>query len=68
MTQELGKELKRFGIRVNSVAPGGMITPGGLTNGPVRSLSPEQQKELTAEMRAAIPADIPTADSVAIVV
>ena len=42
MTYEIAKELKRYGIMVNSVAPGGMMTPGGLTNGPVRSLSPEK--------------------------
>ncbi|QNM06781.1 SDR family NAD(P)-dependent oxidoreductase [Qiania dongpingensis] len=68
MTQELGKELKRFGIMVNTVAPGGMKTPGCLTNGPVRTLSPEKQKEIGIEMRAATLAEVPTADSVAIVI
>ena len=47
MTQELAKELKRFGIMVNSVAPGGMMTPGGMTNGPVRTLPPEKRRSFT---------------------
>lgn len=68
MTQELGKELKRFGIMVNSVAPGAMMTPGCLTNGVVRGLSPEQQAEMGAELHAATVAEVPSADSVAIVV
>ncbi len=68
MAQELGKELKRYGIMVNTVAPGGMKTPGCLTNGPARGLSPEQQKEIGTEMRAATLAEVPTADSVAIVI
>ncbi len=68
MTQELGKELKRFGIMVNTVAPGGMWTPGCLTNGPSPSLPPEKQKELNEEMLIAKLDDQPTADSVAIVI
>lgn len=68
MTQELAKELKRFGIMVNTVAPGGMKTPGATTNGPVRSLSPEKQMELGKELMVAPIDGIPTADSVAIVV
>lgn len=68
MTQELAKELKRFGIMVNTVAPGGMKTPGALTNGPVRTLSPEKQMEIGKELRVAGVDEIPTADSVAIVV
>ena len=68
MTQELGKELKRYGIMVNSVAPGGMLTPGAVSNGPVRTLAPEKQQELGREMRVAKLDGTPTADSVAIVV
>ncbi len=68
MTQELAKELKRFGIMVNTVAPGGMKTAGAMTNGPVRTLSPEKQMELGKELRVAPLDGIPTADSVAIVV
>lgn len=68
MTQEIAKEVKRYGIMVNSVAPGGMLTPGGVTNGPVRSLPPEKQMELAKEMRVAKLDQVPTADSVAIVI
>ncbi|MDO4274787.1 MAG: SDR family oxidoreductase [Eubacteriales bacterium] len=68
MTQELAKELKRFGIMVNSVAPGGMMTPGGMTNGTVRTLPPEKQQELYKEMTVAKLDSVPTADSVAIVI
>lgn len=68
MTQELAKELKRFGIMVNTVAPGGMKTPGALTNGPVRTLPPEKQMELGQELMVAGVDGIPTADSVAIVI
>lgn len=68
MTIEIAKELKRFGIMVNSVAPGGMKTPGGLTNGPVRSLSPEKQEEIGRELRVAKLDSVPTADSVAMVI
>lgn len=68
MTTELAKELKRYGIMVNTVAPGGMFTPGCLTNGPVRTLPPEKQAELGKEMMVAKLDEIPTADSVAIVV
>lgn len=68
MTIEIAKELKRFGIMVNSVAPGGMKTPGGLKNGPVRSLSPEKQEEIGRELRVAKLDSVPTADSVAMVI
>ena len=68
MTQELAKELKRYSIMVNTVAPGGMLTPGCLTNGPVQTLTPEKQMELRAEMTAFPMDGVPTADSVAIVV
>ena len=68
MTTELAKELKRYGIMVNTVAPGGMFTPGGLTNGVVRTLPPEKQAEMGKEMMVAKLDEVPTADSVAIVV
>ncbi len=68
MTQEIAKEVKRYGIMVNTVAPGAMSTPGALTNGPVRTLPPEKQMELGKEMTV-VPMDgVPTADSVAIVI
>jgi NAD(P)-dependent dehydrogenase (short-subunit alcohol dehydrogenase family) len=68
MTQEIAKELKRYGVMVNCVAPGGMMTPGGLTNGISPSLSPEKQKEFGVEMRVEKMDSVPTADSVAIVI
>ncbi|MBQ3267354.1 MAG: hypothetical protein IJH08_05505, partial [Atopobiaceae bacterium] len=32
MTRGIAKELKQYGIHVNGVAPGGMVTPGALAN------------------------------------
>lgn len=68
MTYEIAKELKRYGIMVNSVAPGGMKTPGGLSNGPVRTLPPEKQMEIGKELTVAKLDEIPSADSVAMVI
>lgn len=68
MTQEIAKEVKRYGIMVNTVAPGGMMTPGALVNGPVQSLAPEKQMEIGKELQVAQLDGVPTADSVAIVV
>lgn len=68
MTYEIAKELKRFGIMVNSVAPGGMMTPGGVTNGPVPSLPPEKQAEIGKELMVEKMDSVPTADSVAMVI
>lgn len=69
MTQEIAKELKRYGIMVNSVAPGSMWTPGCLTNGPVSSLSCEKQQTMMAEVMATpLEQPSPTADSVAVVI
>lgn len=68
MTTEIAKELKRYGIMVNSVAPGGMWTPGCLSNGPVKSLSQEKQTEIGREMMVAKLDATPSADSVAVVV
>lgn len=68
MTTEIAKELKRYGIMVNSVAPGGMWTPGCLSNGLVKSLSPEKQAEIGKEMMVAKLDATPSADSVAVVV
>ena len=68
MTTEIAKELKRYGIMVNSVAPGAMRTPGGLTNGPVRPLPPEKQMEIGKEMMVCKMDSLPTADSVAMVI
>ena len=68
MTQEIAKELKRYGIMVNTVAPGAMWTPGCMTNGPVASLSPEKQQEMMEEIMATPSEPMPSADSVAIVI
>ncbi len=68
LATEIAKELKRYGIMVNSVAPGGMKTPGALTNGPVRTLAPEKQMEIGTEMQVCKLDEIPTADSVAMVI
>jgi len=68
MTVEIAKELKRYGIMVNTVAPGGMLTPGCLTNGPLSTLPPEKQMELGKEMMVCKMDETPSADSVAIVV
>lgn len=67
MTQELAKELKRYGIMVNTVAPGGMITPGGVSTGAVKSLPPEKQREVMHEVLITPMDEVPTADSVAII-
>lgn len=68
MTTEIAKEMKRYGIMVNTVAPGGMWTPGCLSNGPVSSLTPEKQAEIGREMMVAKLDYTPEADSVAVVV
>lgn len=62
------REKTLYGIMVNTVAPGAMFTPGCMVNGPVRTLPPEKQAELRKEMMVAKLDEIPTADSVAIVV
>ena len=68
MTTEIAKEMKRYGIMVNTVAPGGMWTPGCLSNGPVSSLTPEKQAEIGREMMVAKLDYTSEADSVAVVV
>ncbi len=49
LATELARELKRFGINVNSVAPGPMATPGGMVNGIWKDLPEEKFAELAAE-------------------
>ena len=68
MTTEIAKEMKRYGIMVNTVAPDGMWTPGCLSNGPVSSLTPEKQAEIGREIMVAKLDYTPEADSVAVVV
>lgn len=47
---EAAKELKRFGIMVNAVAPGAMQTNGALTNMVVEDIDEDAQDELYAEI------------------
>ena len=50
LTVETAKELKRYGIMVNSIAPGGMVTPGSAGNLASESLTEEQQDEFYDEL------------------
>ena len=50
LTVETAKELKRYGIMVNSIAPGGMVTPGSAGNLASESLTDEQQDEFYDEL------------------
>lgn len=52
LTVQAAKELKRFGIMVNTVAPGGMVTPGSAGNLASNSLSEEKQDEIYDELMA----------------
>lgn len=68
LTIEAAKELKRFGIKVNTVAPGGMATAGAMNNLMVPSLTEEQQDELFEEISIPQLDEIKSVDSVARVV
>lgn len=50
LTVEAAKELKRFGIMVNTVAPGGMVTPGSAGNLASERLTEDQQDEFYDEL------------------
>ncbi len=50
LVTEAAKELKRFGIMVNSIAPGGMVTPGSAGNLASDLLTEEQQDEFYEEL------------------
>ncbi|MBR0131410.1 MAG: SDR family oxidoreductase [Firmicutes bacterium] len=50
LTTEAAKELKRFGIMVNSIAPGAMVTPGSAGNLASSYLTEEQQDEFYEEL------------------
>ena len=50
LVTEAAKELKRFGINVNSIAPGGMVTPGAAGNLASEYLTEEQQDEFYDEL------------------
>lgn len=65
MTTEIARELKRYGIMVNTVAPGPMATPGGMVNGVVRSLSDEKKAAFAEEMKVAQVDQAPDTDAVA---
>lgn len=68
LTIEAAKELKRFGIMVNTVAPGGMATEGAMKNLALDSLPEEKQDELYDEISTPQLDEIKTVDSVARVV
>ncbi len=64
---EAAKELKRFGIMVNAIAPGGMITAGSSANMCAKGLSEEKQEEFYEELMVWQTDEIPEVDTVAIV-
>lgn len=68
LTIEAAKELKRFGIKVNTVAPGGMATAGAMNNLVLDSLPEDKQDELYEEISIPQLDEIKTVDSVARVV
>ena len=68
LTIEAAKELKRFGIKVNTVSPGGMATAGAMNNMALESLPEEKQDELYDEISTPQLDEIKTVDSVARVV
>ena len=50
LATQAAKELKRFGITVNAVAPGGMVTPGAAGNLASDGISEEKQDEFYDEL------------------
>ncbi|MBQ1391693.1 MAG: SDR family oxidoreductase [Firmicutes bacterium] len=50
LTTEAAKELKRYGIMINSIAPGGMVTPGAAGNLASERISEEKQDEFYEEL------------------
>ncbi len=68
LTIEAAKELKRFGIRVNTVAPGGMATEGATKNLVIDGLSEEDEDELYDGISTPQLDEIKSVDSVARVV
>lgn len=50
LVTEAAKELKRFGIMINSIAPGGMVTPGAAGNLASELITEEQQDEFYEEL------------------
>ena len=68
LTTEVAKELKRYGIMVNTVAPGPMSTPGGIYNQVARSLPDEKKAAFGAEMQVNQVDRNPDTDAVALAV
>ena len=68
LTIEAARELKRFGIKVNTVAPGGMATPGATSNLVLDCLPEEEQDALYDEISTPQLDEIKSVDSVARVV
>ena len=68
LTIEAAKELKRYGIRVNTVAPGGMATEGATKNLVIDCLSEEDEDELYDGISNPQLDEIKSVDSVARVV
>lgn len=64
---EAAKELKRFDIMVNVVAPGGMVTAGASSNMCVKDLPEEKQEEFYDELMVWQTDGVPPVDTVAIV-
>jgi NAD(P)-dependent dehydrogenase (short-subunit alcohol dehydrogenase family) len=50
LVTEAAKELKRYGIMINSIAPGGMVTPGSAGNLASERITEEQQDEFYEEL------------------
>ena len=65
LTIEAAKELKRYGIRVNTVAPGGMATEGATKNLVIDGLSEEDEDELYDGISTPQLDEIKSVDSVA---
>lgn len=68
LTIEAAKELKRFGIKVNTVAPGGMATAGATRNLVLDCLDEDAQDALYDEISTPQLDEIKTVDGVARVV
>ncbi len=64
---EAAKELKRYGIMVNAVAPGGMVTAGASSNMCAKDLPEEKQDEFYEELMVWQNDEIAPVDTVAIV-
>jgi NAD(P)-dependent dehydrogenase (short-subunit alcohol dehydrogenase family) len=68
LTIEAAKELKRFGIMVNTVAPGAMVTPGSSNTFCSDGITEEQADEFYDELSVWQTDGIDPVDNVAIVV